>query len=108
MSGIARINKLPAVPRDGRAAAMSIASAPVSCGIKGPVAPPSAYPYSRALDAPKCPVHVMSRIGAGDGFGAGFLHGLIRGLSWTSACGTATLWPRLSLGESVVQMQCHT
>ncbi len=40
-----------------------------------------AYSRDGYVFAPKCAVNVMSTIGAGDGFGAGFLYGLARGLS---------------------------
>lgn len=38
-----------------------------------------AYSREGYVFAPKCPVNVASTIGAGDGFGAGFLYGLVRG-----------------------------
>ncbi len=50
MKGIAKTNKLSAIRQNTRAAAMSIASAPVSWGIMESVEPPSEYPYSRVLD----------------------------------------------------------
>ena len=50
MKGIAKPNKSSTVPQDASAAAMAIASAPVSWGIMESVEPPSEYPYSRVLD----------------------------------------------------------
>src|SRR2546429_9688928 len=50
MSGIAESNRLSTLHQSARAAAMSIASAPVSWGIMESVEPPSQYPYSRVLD----------------------------------------------------------
>ena len=50
MKGIAKTNNLGAVLQDASAAAMFIASAPVSSGIMESVEPPSEYPYSRVLD----------------------------------------------------------
>src|SRR5205807_8858087 len=50
MSGIAESNRLSTLHQSARAAAMSIASAPVSWGIMESVEPPSEYPYSRVLD----------------------------------------------------------
>ena len=40
-----------------------------------------AYSREGYVFAPKCPVQVASTIGAGDGFAAGFLYGLVRGFS---------------------------
>jgi sugar/nucleoside kinase (ribokinase family) len=40
-----------------------------------------AYYRDEYVFAPKCPVQVVSTIGAGDGFAAGLLYGLVRGLS---------------------------
>src|SRR5947208_15215209 len=50
MSGIAESNRLSTLHQSARAAAMSIASAPVSWGIMESVEAPSEYPYSRVLD----------------------------------------------------------
>src|SRR5207253_1591323 len=40
-----------------------------------------AYSRDQCVFAPKCAVKVVSTIGAGDGFAAGLLYGLVRGLS---------------------------
>jgi 5-dehydro-2-deoxygluconokinase len=40
-----------------------------------------AYSREKCVFAPKCAVKVVSTIGAGDGFAAGFLYGLVRGFS---------------------------
>jgi len=40
-----------------------------------------AYSRDKCVFAPKCAVKVVSTIGAGDGFAAGLLYGLVRGLS---------------------------
>lgn len=66
-----------------------------------------AYSCDGCRFAPKCPVKVVSTIGAGDGFAAGSCTDWFAASVWTSACATATPGPPSSSTESVAPMPCH-
>lgn len=67
------------------------------------------YAGKEKLFLPPCPVKVVSTIGAGDGFAAGFLYGVLKGMPWRDClrygnAAAAIVVSRLSCSEAMPRL----